>query len=96
MSQFVLSDTKEIESRLLNYLKKELDDSKIVYETPPTRLQGGVETLTFHFQLKTRQKEFNEPLVLKIYPEFRPPDIVRLDSCVHSVLANEGYLSSLS
>ena len=91
MGQFAVIDTEDIEGRLLYYLKKELGESTIVYDNPPMRLQGGNETLTFVFKLKTLQKEFDKRLVLRLYPEHVNPDEVNLCSCVHSVLADAGH-----
>ena len=91
MSQFGISDIKEIKKRLLNYLRKEFNNSKMDYDIPPTKLLGGYEALNFQFQLKNRQNNFNKRLVLRIYPEYVDPDYVRLVSCVHNVLAKAGF-----
>ena len=91
MNPFVISDAKEIEGRLLNYLKKELDDEGIIYEMPLTRLAGGAETLTFQFQVKTGKEAHDRPLVLRIYPDYVDPHSALVDSCVHGVLADAGY-----
>ena len=91
MNPFVITNAREIEGRLLSYLRKELDDAGVVYELPLTKLLGGAETLTFQFQLKTRQAAINKPLVLRIYPDYVDPRSALLDSCVHGVLADAGY-----
>ena len=55
---------------LIAYLRDQLNDPMIGYESPLTQLQGGFATRIYRFQLKGAQKEFAEPLVLRLYPEY--------------------------
>ncbi|MBW2363945.1 MAG: phosphotransferase family protein [Deltaproteobacteria bacterium] len=83
--------TDQISERLIDYLRNDLNDSTIEYNSPLTQLQGGFETATYQFQLKGVQKELNNPLVLRLYPEFRDPLSVVWESSIQNALANEGY-----
>ncbi len=83
--------TDQIEGKLLAYLRDELNDSTIEYDSPLTQLQGGFETATYRFQLKGVQKELNKHLVLRLYPEFYGPENAVWESSVQNALAKEGY-----
>jgi hypothetical protein len=48
--------TDQIAGRLIAYLRDELNDSTIEYDSLLTQLQGGFETATYQFQLKGVQK----------------------------------------
>lgn len=84
-------NTDQIADKLIAYLRNELNDSMIEYDSPLTQLQGGLETATYQFQLKGVQKELNKRLVLRLYPAFRPPEQVVWESSVQNALANAGY-----
>lgn len=62
--------TDRIAGKLIAFLRDELNDSTIEYDSPLTQLQGGYETATYQFQLKGVQKELNKRLMLRLYPEF--------------------------
>ncbi len=81
----------KIAGKLLAYLRDELNDSSIEYDVPLTQLQGGFETVTYQFQLKGAQKELNQCLVLRLYPEYIAPEEVVWDSSVQNTLADTGY-----
>jgi len=83
--------TDQIAGKLIVYLRDELNDSTIEYDSPLTQLQGGFETATYRFRLKGVQKELNKRLVLRLYPEFYGPENAVWESSVQNVLANEGY-----
>ena len=76
---------------LLTYLRDQLDDPTIGYESPPTRLQGGFATHIYRFQLKGARKELTEPLVLRLYPEHYDAEDAVWEGTVQDVLAAEGY-----
>ena len=80
-----------ISEKLLTYLRDQLDDSLINYESPLKQLQGGFETQIYQFLLKTTQKEFSKPLVLRLYPEFYGTGNAIWESGIQNVLASDGY-----
>ena len=61
---------EQISDGLIAYLRSELDDPAIGYETPLTQLQGGYETYTCRFTLSGAEQELSNPLVLRLYPRF--------------------------
>jgi aminoglycoside phosphotransferase (APT) family kinase protein len=83
--------TDQIAGKLITYLRDELNDSTIEYDSPLTQLQGGFETATYRFQPKGIQKERNKRLVLRLYPERYGPESAVWESSVQNALANEGY-----
>ena len=88
--------TDQVARGLIAYLKDELNDAGIGYDSPPTQLQGGFETATYRFRLTGVQKELNKLLVLRLYPEFYGPGNAVWESSVQNALAKEGYPSSIS
>jgi hypothetical protein len=48
------SDEKSshIADKLITYLRSELNDATLAYDSPLTQLKGGLETATYQFQLK--------------------------------------------
>jgi aminoglycoside phosphotransferase (APT) family kinase protein len=83
--------TDQIAGKLLAYLRDELNDSTIDYKSPLTQLQGGFETAIYQFELRGVQKELDQRLVLRLYPESRGPGGAVWESGVQNALANEGY-----
>jgi len=84
-------NTAQIAGKLIAFLRDELNDSTIEYDFLLTQLQGGFETATYQFQLKGVQKELNQRLVLRLYPEYIGPEEVVWGSCVQNALADAGY-----
>ena len=84
-------NTGQIAGKLIAYLREELHDTTIGYESPLTRLQGGYETATYQFQLKGAPEELSRRLVLRLYPEFYGPENAVRESSVQNALAKEGY-----
>lgn len=82
--------TDQIAEKFIVYLRFELNNSSIVYDNPLTQLQGGIETATYHFQLKGA-KDLDKRMVLRLYPEYRNPDEVSWESNVQNALADAGY-----
>lgn len=80
-----------ISEKLITYLRAQLNDSRIDYESPLNQLQGGFETQIYHFQLAHTQKEFSKPLVLRLYPEFYGTGNAIWESSIQNILAAEGY-----
>ena len=83
--------TDQIAGKLIAYLRDELNDATIEYDLPLTQLQGGMETATYQFQLKGVQKELNQRLVLRLYPEYIDPEQVVWESSVQNTIVDAGY-----
>ena len=81
----------QISADLIAYLRAELNDAMIDYDTPLTQITGGYETYTCHFKLSGVQGELSKPLVLRLFPQFYGPDRAVWESTVQNVLADEGY-----
>jgi len=84
-------NTDQIAGKLIGYLRDELNDSMIEYDSPLTQLKGGFETAIYRFQLKGVQKELKKCLVLRLYPEFYGPENAVWESSAQNALAKEGY-----
>jgi len=82
---------EQISDGLIAYLRAELDDPAIGYETPLTRMQGGYETYTCRFELSGAEKALSNPLVLRLYPRRYGADNAVWESTVQNVLADEGF-----
>ena len=78
-------------NKLIQYLREQLSDPLIDYESPPTQLRGGFETYIYRFQLEGAPKKFSKPLVLRLYPEYFGRGGAVWESTVQNVLAAEGY-----
>ena len=76
---------------LLNYLRTELDNPKVGYDTSLTRLEGGFETFIFKFRLSGVEEELAGPLILRLLPEYFDSGQAVLESVVHNVLAARGF-----
>jgi aminoglycoside phosphotransferase (APT) family kinase protein len=83
--------TDEIAAKLLAYVRHELNDSGIEYESSLVPIHGGFETATYHFLLKGVHKELSRRLVLRLYPEFRDPIDAAWVSIVQNALAEQGH-----
>jgi aminoglycoside phosphotransferase (APT) family kinase protein len=81
----------QIAGKLITYLRAVTHDSTLAYDLPLTQLKGGIETKTYHFQLKGGQKELIRPLVLRLYPEYRGSEDAVWESSVQNALAGKGY-----
>lgn len=91
MTQPDENNTDQIAGKLITYLRAIYNDFTLAYDLPLTQLKGGIETVTYQFQLKGAQKELNQLLVLRLYPEYRVSDDAFWDSCVQNTLAKKGY-----
>jgi len=81
----------QISQKLLAYLKDELDNSTLDYDSPLTQLQGGFETRIYRFKLNGVQQELARPLVLRLYPQFYGTGNAVWESTAQSVLVGQGY-----
>jgi len=81
----------EISDKLIAYLRDELRDSKLDYDSPLTQIQEGFETFIYRFRLKNVKEELNQRLVLRLYPEYYGPEKAVWESSIPNSLADEGY-----
>jgi aminoglycoside phosphotransferase (APT) family kinase protein len=84
-------DGTNMETRLLKYIQKELNDPHVAYNSPPHRLTGGVETEVYSFQLKNVPKQISGKLVLRIYPDDIPYNRAKVEGLVHNYLTDNRY-----
>jgi Ser/Thr protein kinase RdoA (MazF antagonist) len=91
MMQVNAKNTDQIANKLIAYLKDELDDATLTFDSPLTPLRGGFETAIYRSQLKGAQDELKRPPVLRLYPEFYGPENAIWESSVQNALAEEGY-----
>ena len=87
MTQSDENNTDQIAAKLITYLRAVTNDATIAYASPLTQLKGGIETATYQFQLKGGPKELNQPLVLRLYPEYRGSEDALWESSVQNALA---------
>jgi hypothetical protein len=81
----------QISHNLLFFLKEEINDTKIDYKIPPTKLQGGFDTSVFHFKLKNVHPSLSGPLVLRVFRKSHPPKQAVMESVIHNSLVNQGF-----
>lgn len=87
-------DTKNqqyLADRLLDYIRRELDDQSIQYRSPPTPLKGGAATDLFRFRLKDTSEVLSQPLVLRFFPHYYPAGQAVIEGLVHNALVDAGY-----
>jgi aminoglycoside phosphotransferase (APT) family kinase protein len=84
-------DINQISDKFIAYLRSELKEPTIGYESPLTRLEGGHETAIFGFSLKGALEELSKPLALRLYPAYYGPGNAVWESTIQNVLAGEGY-----
>jgi hypothetical protein len=77
----------QIAGKLFTYLRAVYNDFTLAYDLPLAQLKGGMETGTYQFQLKGGQKELNQPLVQRLYPEYLGSDDAVWESSVQIALA---------
>jgi len=76
---------------LLRYLRKELNNPKVEYGEPLTRLEGGFDTSIYKFRLNGVQEELAKPLILRLFPDYRGPEDAVRESVVQNALAARGF-----
>ena len=60
---------EKISSRLLEYLRTELKNPDLNYQTAPTQIGQGFETFSYKFQLENAPNNLSKPLKLRLFPE---------------------------
>ena len=83
-------ETAQIADKLLGYLRHKLNDRLIEYASPLTQLQGGLETATYRFEVKSVQPEMNGPLVLRLYPPYRHGEDAVWEGSIQNALSSQG------
>jgi aminoglycoside phosphotransferase (APT) family kinase protein len=84
-------DEHNMESRLLEYIRKELNDPHIAYSSRPHQLRGGVETEVYSFLLNNVPKRLSGDLVLRVYPDDIPYNRAKVEGLVQNYLKDNGY-----
>jgi aminoglycoside phosphotransferase (APT) family kinase protein len=90
MEPFADIDLDSLSEKLINYIRKELNQKSVDYREPLTRLTGGYETLICRFELKGVEKRLARPLVLRVFQE-RDSHQAHLESTVQNALADQAY-----
>jgi len=80
-----------INEKLLAYLREQLDDGEITYQTAPAQVHGGFETQIYRFQLKDAPGEFSHSLILRLYPAFYGTRNAIWESTIQNVLKAAAY-----
>jgi len=81
----------QITEKLITYLRDELNNSSIDYDSSLAQLHGGYETYTYRFKLRGIREELSKPLVLRLYPQYYGTRNAVWESTIQNVLASEGY-----
>ena len=55
------NELKQISDELLSFLHEKLGDTKIEFDSPPKKLEGGNETTIFHFKLRGSDPSLLKP-----------------------------------
>jgi len=76
---------------LLAYLRQQLNDDQITYQSKPAQVHGGFETLIYRFQLKGAPDELSQPLVLRLYPEWYGSSNAIWESTIQNVLKDAAF-----
>ncbi len=81
-----------METRLLEYIRKELDDSNVAYINPPQSLSRNIEwSKVYSFKLKNAPKKVSGRLVLRVNPEHSPIKRAQMEGILHNYLVDKGY-----
>lgn len=83
--------TKDISDKLISYLKNEIKNENIEYESDLVMFPTGFQAFTYHFKLKGVVGELSMPLVLRLYPPSYSPNEVKWQSTIQRVLFEEGF-----
>ena len=77
--------------KLLTYLREQLNNDQITYQTEPAQVHGGFETQIFKFQLKGVPVKITHPLVLRLYPAFYGTGNAIWESTIQNVLKEAAF-----
>lgn len=82
---------KQLSDGLITYLRAQLGNTSIGYDSPLTSMKGGYETHMYRFRLSGVEGELSRPLALRLYPPHDGPARAIWESTVQNALADEGY-----
>jgi aminoglycoside phosphotransferase (APT) family kinase protein len=85
------SALEQLSHGLINYLRVQLDNASIGYETPLTPMKGGYETSMYRFALSGTEGELARDLVLRLFPPHYAPGVATWESTVQNTLADQGF-----
>jgi hypothetical protein len=71
---------EEIAAQLLRYLRETNQTDSRAYLEGPTRIGGGFESSIFGLRLSGAPDWLSGPLVLRLFDDFHPPKLVRLEA----------------
>jgi aminoglycoside phosphotransferase (APT) family kinase protein len=80
-----------LSTSLLDYLRQELGDCALSFQTALTPLVGAHEAHMYSFILNCSRPEFSRPVVLRLYPEGYGKRRVELETAVQNCLADAGF-----
>ncbi len=84
-------ENDHLSEKLLAYLREQLDDGEITYQTDPVQVHGGFETQIYRFQLKGAPGEFTQTLILRLYPAIYGTGNAFWESTIQNVLKKAGF-----
>ena len=76
---------------LIDFIRNELDDTKIKYKREPTKLAGGLHTGKYVFELENAPVHLSKPLVIRIFPESLRSGYAEGEAKIHNAVHNIGY-----
>ncbi len=77
--------------RLLSFLRASLGARALEFQAPPTRVQGGFESLIYSFSLKGSPPEFSGPLILRLLRKLDEPDRARREALIQNTVLGLGF-----
>ena len=81
----------QLSDRLLAYLRSELNDPALHYDTPLTPVPGGYEAFTYRFRLANAAPPLSNPLVLRLFRPYANPRQAHSEGAVLNALYAQGY-----
>lgn len=84
-------DKEKIDTSLLEYLRKMLNNHDLSYKDHPKRLTGGYETQIYSFQLEGAPENLSQPLVVRIIPGSKRGHPKSRQGTVMKYLAEKGF-----
>jgi aminoglycoside phosphotransferase (APT) family kinase protein len=85
------SQNNPLNQKLLTYLRKQLNNDLITYQTEPAQVHGGFETQIYRFQLKGAPVELSQTLILRLYPEWYGTGNAIWESTIQNVLKQAAF-----
>lgn len=81
-----------VADRLLSFMRASLGAPALQFEEPPTRVQGGFESLIYSFSLKDGPPpEFSGPLILRLLRKLDEPDRSRREAVIQNTVLGLGF-----